>query len=734
MQNQNEKKIFFSVRPIAVFVMLIAALVYVGSTAQTAGTDDIEVTANFTGKTIGRTSPIVLTVSRTIEPADGRIAVMIDNTDVTALFTSSGNDLSYKPELFPFPIGESRVTVYHVLVSGEWKQINELAMKVAAEPEISIADASVPTAPEPQAAASSATDVAGTKFQFTPTITLNVKGQNQTLTFPRESAPTRNPFTDVDGQAGLEFKVARRGWTFTNKFDLVGVGFKQNALRFGELQNEAPMIDLSSYLIELSKDRFKLNMGHVSFGSNRHLINSFSSRGISAVIPMGKQNEITVAAMNGTSIVGYDNFLGITRRKHNVIGLGFAREFIKERPNGLRVEFTVMRGSLLPLANANQGTVNDAERSFGFGFRVKGSDKGDRIRYEAGITRNRFTNPADPQLEQGQTLTAIRETWRTARFAEISFDFLRGLKLWREKKLKLTGTYRHEEIQPLYRSIGASTQADRHQNQFEFTGNFGELTFAFGNLRDRDNLGRVASILKTLNRRSNIIIGLPIAPFVMTEKPLKWLPTISYTFDQLHQFGESLPSNGEFRDPSQVPDQKSFAQAFSSQWTLSETLSFSYRYSRAFQDNRQPGRERADFRSTVNAFSIGTKPTKDLDLDVEIADEMQNNLEQPRKDKTLRLGTRATWRTAFLKNSVFTSGISFSLAGDTGNQNDARNAEFDLQWSYRFAFGKKKFKKLDTQFFIRYSNRYGNTIDRIQTVNSYNKTQAFNFGLSFNIL
>jgi len=40
---------------------------------------------------------------------------------------------------------------------------------------------------------------------------------------------------------------------------------------------------------------------------------------------------------------------------------------------------------------------------------------------------------------------------------------------------------------------------------------------------------------------------------------------------------------------------------------------------------------------------------------------------------------------------------------------------------------------METQFFIRYANRYGDTIDRLNFVNNFNKTQGFNFGLSFNI-
>lgn len=259
--------------------------------------------------------------------------------------------------------------------------------------------------------------------------------------------------------------------------------------------------------------------------------------------------------MNGTSIVGFGNFSGLSRRKHNVVSATFVREFFSERPNGLRAEFTVMRGSLLPVSNFNQREVNDAEKSIGFGFRVVGSDKRQRLRYEAGFTRSRFTNPSDPLLEQGFNVTAIRPATRNARYAEISFDFLENLKLWLDKKLKVTGTYRHEEIQPLFRSTAASTQADRRQNQFEVAATFGEINFAYGNLRDHDNLNELPSILQTISRRNNTFFGIPLNRFFTPAKPTKWLPQISYTADRVHQYGAFFPVNGEFRDPSQIPDQ-----------------------------------------------------------------------------------------------------------------------------------------------------------------------------------
>lgn len=712
-----------------------------------ANQEPITVTANFTGREINPDEKIELKLSRDLKPDEGRLGIFVGVSDLTALFIIEPQTLSYAPKFAALPAGESEITIYLVSPADDWKMLAEFPLKIKAttdngqplndKPSLQTisppAPDPPPVTPETKSVEAATENSNKTKMEFTPNVSLNVKGQNQTLTFPRESEPERNPFTDLGGQGSVNFKVSRNGWAFGNQFDFAGSSFRQEALRFGELGERAPQIDLSSYLMTLEKGRFSVRFGHVSFGSNRHLINSFSSRGVTVVIPVGKQNEISLAAMNGTSIVGFGNFPGITRREHSVLSAAFAREFFRETPKKLRVEFSVMRGSLLPLSNFNQREVNDAERSLGFGFKVFGNNFKERLRYEVGVTRSTFRNPSDPLLEQGLPVTPISSVTRYARYGEISFDFLSDLKTWRDKKMKLTGTYRHEEIEPLYRSIGVSTQADRRQHQFEVSGNFGEMNFAYGNLRDRDNLRDIVSILRTLNRRENVVVGIPLNSFFAPSKPIKWLPQVSYTFDHTHQFGAFLPSNGDFRDESQVPDQHSFNHAFNAQWQISEKINFGYRYNRTFQDNRQPGRELADFLSNVNAASVSWKPRPTLGFDFELSRENLTNLEQPRTDRTFRVGVRVIWETPFLKNSVFSGGISGTLAGDTQNFNDARNAEFDAQWAYKFTFGKRKFKKLDTQFFVRYANRYGDTIDRQFFINNFNKTQSFNMGLTFNI-
>ncbi len=721
-----------------IFLSTMFLLIFVADEISAQSNGEFAVTASFADKEISQTEKIELNLDRSLTSEDGKLAVFIGTTDVSSLFSVQDKTLSYQPSIFPLPIGENQLSIYLINKAGEWKTIAELPLRVKAEGENeNVSDETNSdennNGSEDFSEENGNTEDGKMQWEFTPNVSLNIKGQNQTKTFPEDAAPERNPFTDLAGQGNILFKFSKRGWTLSNQFDFAGSSFIQEALRFGDLQNEAPKIDLSSYLVELSKGRFKFNLGHVSFGSNRHLLNSFSSRGFTLTVPIGKQNDFTFAAANGSSVVGYDNFLGISRKKHSLVSGTFAREFVKERPGGLRVEFSVMRGSLLPLENFNQGEINDAEKSLGFGFKILGNTLKERLRYEASFTRSKFTNPSDPNLEQEFEVTQVTSETKNARYGEISFDIIQGLKLWKEKKLKLTGTFRHEEILPLFRSIGVFTQADRRKNQFEITGNLGEINFGFGNLRERDNLDDIASILKTLNRQNNVNVSIPLNSFFTGEKPIKWLPTVSYTFGLIHQYGAFLPTAGLFTDESQVPNQKSYTQAVNAQWMISENLTIGYVHNRAFQDNRQIGRANADLASASNGITVNYRPFQTLGLDFDFARERQKSFELNKVDRTFRIGTRGTWTTPYIKNSVFSGGFSFTMAGDTGNLNDTRNGELDAQWAYNFSLGENKFKKMSGQFFIRYANRYGDSIDRQFFFNSINKSQTFNFGLTFNL-
>src|SRR5262249_44340870 len=159
--------------------------------------------------------------------------------------------------------------------------------------------------------------------------------------------------------------------------------FQQAALRFGTLGNSAPQVDLSSYLIHFQTGKVKYDVGHFSYGTERQLINGFSSRGLQITVPFLKRFDFSAAAMNGTQLVGYDNFFGLGKSKHQMQSATLGIEFFPKRAGALRVEIGVLNAYFQPISGVNRGVITDLQRSRGIALRLLASDKAGRFHLDA---------------------------------------------------------------------------------------------------------------------------------------------------------------------------------------------------------------------------------------------------------------------------------------------------------------------------------------------------------------
>lgn len=735
-----------------------------------APTSDLHISASIEdGQAISPDGQIELRLSREVKPAEGRLAIFIAQTDVTSLFTPLKQTLTYHRKILPLPLGENTLTVYMVSPAERWQEIARFTLRVAhrqtleapaapktgenrapqnanepaagasnGNPPEAPAANSQPPQPTPQndAAASPTQSEPATrkggfdKFDFTPSITLGLKSQAAESHFPDATRPARPRFADATLQGSLRSEMARGIFNSQSQFDFAGSSFQQEALQFGRLGNQAPQIDMASYLMQFQVGKAKFVAGHTSYGANRHLINSFSSRGVTLTLPLSANFDFSLAAMNGTSIVGFDNFFGLDQRRHQLLSGTLGIEFFAKRPGGARLEISALSGYLLPISNLNQGNINDAERSKGLGFRLLASDPKQRFRFDGGFTRSLFFSPFDPLLSQGFALVEVPSITRNARYIEAGFDILKELELTANRKLNLTFNFRHENVDPLFRSLAASTQADKINNQFELIASIGEINLQLSHLRFNDNLNNVPSILKSLTRAQRLAFGAPlVAIFGKPEKPNPFLPRLAYSFDRLHQFGAAIPINGGFEfAPEAIPDFLGTNQSFTADWQF-EKLRIGYRANHSLQNNRQQGREFADTFTFTNAVAVQTGLTKSMDLNVEFSGDNISTKESARTDRLLRLATGINWRVT-ARNAV-AANLATTFAGDVARTVRNRNAEFDLQWSYQFTLGKERFKKLQGQSFVRYANRYASSRDNLFFLNNLTRAQTLNIGLSF---
>src|SRR5262245_13791855 len=464
--------------------------------------------------------------------------------------------------------------------------------------------------------------------------------------------------------------------------------------------------------------------------------------------------------MNGANIVGFDNLFGLANRRHRTSGAVLGLEALKTRPGGLRFEAGVLDAWFTSnRQNFTQSNINDAERSRGYSARLLAKDKSERARLDAGFTRSYFYNPDDPLLNQGAAVQSSRAETRNARYIDASYDLLKDFVFNRTpapappgadgtlsatatqeasqpavepKKFNLTLNIRHERVDPLFRSIGANTQADLFRNEAEFVGAYGELNFTAAHTRFNDNLAGIRTILRTDTRRTAFAINTPLhglfggAPPAV---PNPFLPRVGYTFELVRASADFIPVGGGFDQPGAIPDQSNIVQSFVAEWQVKE-IKLAYRLNHSLQDNRAPGRERADLQNFTHNATVGWNPLTTLELNLELNFEDANNREQARTDRTIRFGGVVNWQAT--RRQTFNLTLSTVGAGDLARTARKLNNEFDLQWSYRLTReNENRFKKVQANYFLRYANRFARARNFVENINNLTKLQTFNTGLNF---
>ncbi|MGH9838763.1 MAG: hypothetical protein ACREEM_08265 [Blastocatellia bacterium] len=770
---------------------LLNAHAAVQSSGQEPNTQAMTVQASFADKqSVAPDEPIELTLNRPLAQGEGRLAVIAGATDLTDLFAVSAQSLKYGVKPFPLPLGETELIVYLVAPNNDWKELARFPLRISetAAPDAANAEAKVEET-EAKAEAQPATDASAKqestpqptpqqaeppvkrrfgfdKFDLAPQFNIGFKSQFAETHFPDSNKPVRGAFADATVQGTWKSEMARGAFNMQHQFDIVGSSFRNEALRFGDLKGDAPKVDLSSYLMQFQQGARKFNVGHTSFGAHRHLINNLSSRGLTLALPLGSRADISLVAMNSTNIAGFDNFSGLDNRRHQMHGGILGLEALKSRPGGLRFEVGVLDAWFTSnRQNFTQSNINDAERSRGYSARLLAKDKSERGRLDAGFTRSYFYNPDDPLLNQGARVQSSRAEIRNARYVDASYDLLKEFTFKRAaapaatspegmqtaqttpaspasedasqpvaepKKLNLTLNFRHERVDPLFKSIGASTQSDLFRNEAEFAGSFGELTFTAAHTRFNDNLAGIRTILRTDTRRTAFAINTPLQGLFCNRPPAEpnpFLPRIGYIFERVRAFADFIPIGGGFDQPGAIPDQATIVQSFVAEWQFKE-FRLAYRLNHSLQDNRAVGRERADLQNFTHNATFGWNPLATLQLNLDLNFEDANNREQTRTDRTLRFGGIVNWQATTRQTLNVT--LSTIGAGDLARTNKSFNNEFDLQWSYRLSReNESRFKKVQASYFIRYANRFARTRNFAENVNNLTKLQTFNTGLNF---
>lgn len=645
---------------------------------------ELTITPDFAGGTwLEVRQPFALALSRPLAPQDDRIAIFLGATDVTDLFRLETGAIVYDGTGLALPSGERELIVSFVSETGIWREAARIPIRIR-------------------------TRIGLDKARTAPSLDLANKGQLGEGASPLTSRSARPTYQDGTMQAALNTEHARGATSIRTQGRIVGVTYANEALRFGEEGPGAPRIDLSDYRIDVQRGAATLSVGNVAYGSLRHLVNAFSSRGAMFTWKLSPRADVQLAALHGTSIAGWDNFLGLANRDHQVIGATVGFELIPSRAGALRLESTLFRGSVQPIDNFNQGAIRSAEKNEGVGLRLLATAANQRWMVDGGFTTSEFREGRDPELEDGLAIQALPSRRRSAYYADASLTVLKDRPLGRTRANVILG-YHVERVDPLYRSLGASVQPDLLRHAADLTLSVGAASARLAYSQGEDNLEGLRSVLKTRTRRSEVNVGLPLATLTGSKGRLAMLwPMVSLTGDVTHQFGDFLPIDSDF-SASQVPDQISLSGVAGAEWQLGSAFRTGYRYTRAHQDNRQTGRQRADFTTRGHALTFGYALSDRVSLGLDGSRDEAFNREQQRIDWLDRLGASLHWK-------VFgETGIGGSLSKTRGhNDTDSGwNRGFDSYVELFSGFPLGRFQQQKARLFLRYTNRRTSAFDAL---------------------
>ena len=431
-------------------------------------------------------------------------------------------------------------------------------------------------------------------------------------------------------------------FTIESSSNYMGVSRREEALRFGVRQDRAPLLDLADYRVTFRAGGSALTVGHTTFGASRHLVSEFASRGATLAWTRGG-TQLTVGALNAASTVGWDNLVGIDRPKNRVMGAALGRELIARRPGALRVDATVLDASRLPVNAFTQGAVIDAEQSAGGSLQLSAATPGQRVRLIGGYSRSRFDNPArDGELTGDTIVRAVERETRGARFVEANLSPVQNVNVRGFGVANVVLAWRHERIDPLYRSVAAPVQADRQQNAADANLSLGPISGQLGWSWSRDNLGRVSTILTTVGDNGLANVAVPVAQLFRLRRGQSVFPTLTLSFTRTHQRADGVPAGNIFR-PQDLPDQLSNSSDLGAQWQLGRWR-IAARRNRSRQDNRQAERETADFSSGSEVLSVGTSFGASADVALDLGKDFQRSEERAEQTDARRLTLNANLR------------------------------------------------------------------------------------------
>ncbi len=631
----------------------------------------------------------------------GKLVFFIGTTDISALVTMrSPGEFNYRASILPLPQGEQFLRVFLVHDSNQWMELATAPIRVLSQAGFE-------------------------QSEVTPRFDVNSQATQTEQSFDPNLDAQKESAKSLSLQGGVSTRHQRGDLEIRSNWNIVGSSEQQQALRFFSKANDAPKVDLSDYLVEVDKGQTSFQLGHVTYGNNPLLMNGVANRGITGTWRPSENFDMSLSLQNGQSVVGWSNLVGMADTEDNrIAGFGLGFDLFSDSPGQLRIDLTLMDAKITSEDNFNFGEVTDAQLSSGIGLVLQASNASGRLRANLTYARSRFENPADPFLQQDLDIVESEQSTDSARSISIDYDILQAGYDEETLPLALSIRLSHNQTDPFYSSAGAFLTPDLRDNAISFNGQIGQMNWQAQYNETRDNLDDLDTILTTLTDNTNLSLSMPIRG-LMDDAPSYVPESINLTHQKTHQYGDNLPPS--FDADTHIPDQVSKQFSASLDWSFG-SASLSYSLAKSDQDNRQTGREQADFSNTDHSISLNTSLSDNLNLNLSIGRTRAEDVEQDLIRYTNNSSMGLDW--AINESLSFSTNVSLTDEDDSLDQATSDNESLQAQLSYRFSMPGAAGKRLPGQAFIRYSSNDSNSVDNVFQFESENTSKSWNAGLN----
>ena len=657
--------------------------------------------AEFAGRWVDADEPLVLRVDAEQQAQWRGWRVFLGTSEVTALLRlAAPGVLELRPLATAWAAGEGELVVY----DGErWGELARWPVRVRGAGGFETQEGK-------------------------PRLDLQIEGRADEGRSDGQPVTPRGAHADTAVSAGITWQGTRSGFGFEAAANVVGNSHQGKALRFGERGDRAPKIDLADYRVALTHGGHTLALGHLSAGTHPLLASGLSSRGLGLLSRLGAWADLSLHALAGTAIVGWDDLSGLEEADHQARLLTLGVELLPARPGGLRAEFSLLDASLQPRSGFDTGAVPDAERSRGLGLRLLAAAEDGRWQGELAVARSRFTNPFDPALALDGELRTVEPVTRNALLASLQWAALQQHAV-AGHPLDLTLALRHERAAPLYRSLAAYVTPDQQATRAGLQAAWRGATARLDAGTRVDNLARIATLLRTRTDERQLALSLPLAAWREAGDATagSWWPTLAWSWQQVHQraVNAPVPEASGFA-ATHRPDQVDQSQRVDLTWAL-PAGSLRYGLLRARVDNRQPGRERADFERLAHEAAV----------DLAIGEAWRVGLALTRsREHSVETGL-VRWRTGSSAQIAWQASAQWSLAASLSHDVADDSADVarqtdqgvQLQATRRFELPAPG-RALPGQFFVRAAHQGQRQRDTVFDLSADLRSWWVDFGVS----